>query len=268
MGRSFGVSVRLPGSIPRRAALFVLLAAAGCGGSEPANGCAAAAVITASVNAAGEASANLISAGSPTAPAFACSLPTQLDITYSGTFDMSNVEVPIVRGPSYVYHVAWDYHWYGSWNQLFTGGSLTSNRTDFQTSNIAGTVDVTYRAIVGGSDITCQIAISANPTLRASFVASFDESLGQLQIRNVDAPTFGLSSAFSLDPNCSGGPGVNIFSAPSDWSPLGDGGATVSLTAGGSHSFDKTWQWQHPFEGGVARNYNASMHTTLGVTIQ
>jgi hypothetical protein len=195
-------------------------------------------------------------------------LPSQLTITYSGTFDMSNLQVPIVRGPSYVYHVAWNFSWSGMWDQLFTGGSFTSDRTDFQMSSIAGSVDVTYRAIVGGADITCQITIAAHPTLKAGFVASFDESQGRLQIRNVEAPTFALSSASSPDPNCSGGPGVDIFSPPADWSPLGDGGATVSLTAGGSHAFDKTWQWQHPFEGGIARNYNATMHTTLVVSVQ
>jgi hypothetical protein len=250
-------------------ALIILLATAGCGTTDPADTCASTvSTISASVNSAGETRSTVVSAGLLQPPGFACVLPTQLTITYSGTFDMSNVQVPIVRGPSYVYHVAWEYHWFGAWNQLFTGGRLTSDRTDFQTSNIAGNVDVTYRAIVGGSDITCQITISANPNLKASFVASFDESAGQLQIRNVDAPTFALSSAFSLDPNCSGGPGVDIFSAPADWSPLGDGGATVSLTAGGSHDFDKTWQWQHPFEGGTARNYNAAMHTTLVVTVQ
>jgi hypothetical protein len=29
--------------------------------------------------------------------------------------------------------------------------------------------------------------------------------------------------------------------------------------------FDKQWQWQHLFAGGEARNYDASMHTTLEV---
>ena len=98
-----------------------------------------------------------------------------------------------------------------------------------------------------------------------TFIATYNSSQNTLQITNADAPTFRFTTASSADSNCFGGPGVNIFSAPADWNPIGNGGGTVSAN-GGSVDYDKHWVWTHTFAGGELRNYDATIHSTLQFT--
>jgi hypothetical protein len=201
-----------------------------------------------------------------TATVGATEAPGGLTITYSGTFTMTNQAVPQRTPPSYTYRVDWTYTWSGTWEQLFADDRTSSDQTLFQDVRIAGTVDATYRDKVDGPDINCTISIAPDPAQIPSFIAYYDTSEGTLRISNVDAPTFRLGMFVnSSDPNCNGGPGVDVFSAPADWSPLGDGGGSFSLNDGGTHTFDKQWKWQHPFAGGEARNYDAAMNTNLEV---
>lgn len=100
-----------------------------------------------------------------------------------------------------------------------------------------------------------------------TFIAAFDSSQRVVRITNADAPTFRYTRSTSTDPGCVGGPGVNIFSAPADWSPLGNGGGTVS-SSGGKQDFDKRWQWTHTFAGGEVRNYDATIHSTVEVLVR
>jgi hypothetical protein len=127
---------------------------------------------------------------------------------------------------------------------------------------ISGTVDATYRNTVNGPDIRCSISLSPDPSNPPTFIAIYNSSQNTLQITNLEAPTFRFTRPASPDPNCAGGPGVNIFGAPADWNPLGSGGGTVSAN-GGSVDFDKRWQWTQNFAGGEVRNYDATIHTTL-----
>jgi hypothetical protein len=195
-------------------------------------------------------------------------VPTGVTVTYSGTFTMTNRAVPQRTPHSYTYRVEWAYEWSGTWDQLFADRRTSSNQTSFQAVRIAGTVNATYRQQVDGPDVNCTMSIAPDPAAAPSFIASYDTSEGVLRIEGVGAPTF-RSGQFveQSDPKCSGGPAVNIFGAPADWSPMGDGGGTVSLMAGGTHDFEKQWRWQHTFAGGEARDYDAAMTTTLEVTL-
>ena len=179
---------------------------------------------------------------------------------------MRNIAVPQRTTHSYTYRVEWRYEWVGSREQLFPAGSLTAGQTTFQNVDISGTVNATFRDKVDGPDINCTMQIVPDPAAPPTFNASYDSSLDELRISNVDAPTFRLGKYVELShENCVGGPGVNIFSPPADWSPLGGGGGKVSARSGGTQRFDRRWQWSHSFAGGEVRNYDASIQSMLEV---
>ncbi len=190
----------------------------------------------------------------------------QVTIAYSGRFDMTNFLQPQSTPHSYTYTNQWSYTWNGSWDQLFGGGRVNSGAISFQIVNIAGTTAATYRNIATGPDVQCTMTIVANSATPPTFIAAYDRSQRRVQITNVDAPTFRFTTTTSPDPNCNGGPGVNILSAPSDFNPLGPGGGTVAV-GGGRVDFEKRWQWVHNFAGASVRNYDATMRTTVNVVM-
>jgi hypothetical protein len=108
--------------------------------------------------------------------------------------------------------------------------------------------------------------IAPNPAMPASFYVAYDPADGTFQV-NYEAPTFGLSTfTHRSDPDCDGGPGLNVLGEPSDWSPTGDGAETVSLETGGTHDYDRSWKWTYRTAGASGRrDFAASMHTTLQV---
>ena len=186
----------------------------------------------------------------------------QMTLVFSGRFHMTNLARPQRTPHSYTYEVNWKYTWNGSLDQLKAGGSMP-----FQVVDISGFVNATYRDTVDGPDLACSISILADSANPPAFVPSYNSSQRMLQITNAEAPTFRYFRTQSANPNCSGGPGVNIFSAPGDWNPLGNGGGTVSAD-GGKLDFDKHWQWTHTFAGGEFREYDATIHSTLETQVR
>jgi hypothetical protein len=190
--------------------------------------------------------------------------PSDQDMTlvFSGQFHMTNLARPQRTPHSFTYEVNWKYTWNGSLDQLKAGGNMP-----FQVVDISGFVNATYRDTADGPDLACSISILADPANPPAFTPSFNASQRVVQISNAEAPTFRNFRTQSANPTCSGGAGVNIFSAPSDWNPLGNGGGTVSVD-GGKQDFDKRWQWTHTFAGGEFREYDATIHSTLELQVR
>lgn len=205
---------------------------------------------------------------------FSCSSPSsntppasrQLTITFSGRFDISNLLRPQRTPHSYTYGISWKYTWNGSWEQLFGAGN-SSGQVPFQVVDITGNVDATYRDTVDGPDVRCTISLLADSASPPNFTASYDSSQRTVRVTNAEAPTFRYTTSQSADPKCAGGPGVNIFSQPSDWNPLGNGGGTVSSN-GGKQDYEKRWQWTHTFAGGEVRTYDATGRSTLELAVR
>jgi hypothetical protein len=213
-----------------------------------------------------------VAALAPTAPAAARSAAaaappssTPLTITYAGRFELTNTLVPQASPSSYTYHVEWAYTWSGTWGTLFPSGArLSSDRTAFSGIAVSGTAEVTYRDRNDGPDKTCRLAVTANPTSPAGFLARYDPA-DETIVVSVEAPTFaGSRIEQGPDPGCVGGPGVNLFSAPPDFRPLGDGGAAFDWSRPGTHPFDGDWRWTHRFASG-RRDFTASIRTRLSV---
>jgi hypothetical protein len=186
------------------------------------------------------------------APTPKSSMP--LTIQYTGSFVMSNVLVPQSTPHSYSFRVVWTYWWTGTWATLFRDPSIyRSSPARFTKVAIAGSVNAAYKEKADDAVTkTCTMRVVRDNANRPAVVAAYDTSANTLAIM-VEAPTFrGIMYAASSDPNCQGGPGVNVFgpgtsqSPPSSFNPLG-AGATVKLSTGGSGRYDKTWTWKHTF---------------------
>jgi hypothetical protein len=99
------------------------------------------------------------------------------------------------------------------------------------------------------------------------FRASYDPTRGIVRIAGLEAPTerYGTYSSNS-NPMCGGGPEIDIFGPPASWKPLGDGGATLSMSTGGVHRYDRNWAWGHSFGRGLSRSYVSAIRSSLGVS--
>jgi hypothetical protein len=202
---------------------------------------------------------------------------TPLTIRYTGSFVMSNVLVPQSTPHSYTFEVAWTYWWTGTWASLFRDPSIyRSSPSRFTKVAIAGKVDATYKEKADDATAkTCTIRVVRDDANRPTVVGAYDTSANTLAI-TVEAPTFrGVKYVAASDPNCQGGPGVNVFgpgtsqSPPSSFNPLG-AGATVKLSTGGTGRYDRTWSWKHTFapapSGPVPyRSYKATMRSGVSV---
>jgi hypothetical protein len=196
---------------------------------------------------------------------------TPLSLKYSGTFDMTNTLVPQSTSSSYTYHVEWVFFWSGRWGQLFLDKTrFTTNATPWAQRTITGNVKIVFREKVDGPNLRCTASVVEDANLPAAFSLSYDTSAGKLQA-NVTAPTFQGSKIIPKGPNrtmpgCTGGPGVNVFSAPRSFNPLGQGGR-VSLKTGGTRRYAKKWKWSHAFSG-ATRKYKASIDTELAIVLK
>jgi hypothetical protein len=197
---------------------------------------------------------------------------TPVSLKYSGTFDMSNTLAPQSTPSSYAYHVEWVYFWSGRWGQLFADKSrFTTNATPWAQRTVTGHVDIVFREKVDGPNLRCKASVVEDRSAPAVFSLGYDTSAGTLQA-NVTAPTFQGSrivvqkGANGSKPGCTGGPGVNVFSAPASFNPLGQG-AKVSLRSGGTRRYDKTWRWSQA-SSGAKRTYTAAIHTELAVVVK
>jgi hypothetical protein len=196
---------------------------------------------------------------------------TPVSLKYSGTFDMSNKLVPQSSPSSYAYHVEWAFFWSGRWSQLFRDKArFNTNATPFAQRTVSGSVRITFREKVGGPTLRCTLNVVDDPGVPPTFALSYDTSAETLRA-DVTAPTFRGTKIVPAGPNstkpgCTGGPGVNVFSAPASFNPLGRG-ATVSLKTGGTRRYDRAWRWTHAFSG-AKRTYSASLHTEVAIVLR
>jgi hypothetical protein len=208
------------------------------------------------------------------APAPKASKP--LTIGYSGTFTMRNTAIPQRTAHSYLFRVTWSYWWTGTWGTLFRDPSIfSSSPTSFTKVKIDGTMTATYKERVDDADSkVCSLRIERDNNARPTLRGAYDTSAGTLQIM-VEAPTFrSIKLTGGTDPNCIGGPGVNVFgpgaaqSPPSYFNPLGAGG-TVRLVSGGTLRYDKNWGWKHEFDTATTpkdiRTYKVSIRSGVSV---
>lgn len=197
---------------------------------------------------------------------------TPVSLRYSGTFDMTNTLAPQSTPSSYSYHVEWVFFWSGRWGQLFVDKSrFTTNATPWAQRTVTGQVNIVFREKADGPSLRCKASVVEDRSFPAMFSLGYDTSTATLQA-NVTAPTFQGSrivvqkGANGSKPGCTGGPGVNVFSAPKSFNPLGQGDK-VSLGSGGTRRYDRTWRWSHAFSG-ARRTYTAAIHTELAVVVK
>lgn len=189
---------------------------------------------------------------------------------------MTNKLKPQGVPSSYTYHLEWVSFWSGRWGQLFPDRArFNSNPTPYAQTTISGIVTITFRERIGGAKLVCGASVIEDPGRPSTFSLSYDTSAGALQAI-VAAPTFQGSKLVPKGPNstkpgCTGGPGVNVFSAPQSFNPLGQGGK-VSLRTGGTIRYDRTWEWTHAFASATStkptRKYTASINTELAVVLK
>lgn len=200
-----------------------------------------------------------------------------MTILYAGSFVMANTAMPQTTAHSSTFRVTWTYWWTGTWASLFRDPLIfRSSPTRFTKVALAGTVNAAYKERVDDASAkTCSMRIVRDNANRPTLTGAYDTSANTLQI-TVEAPTFrGIKLVDSTDPNCQGGPGVNVFgegksqSPPSYFNPLG-AGATVRLSTGGSGRYDKAWTWKHTFEGASGpvpfRQYKVTIRSGVTVT--
>lgn len=192
-----------------------------------------------------------------------------ISISYSGSFVMTNTAVPQKTPSSSVFRVEWQYAWSGTWGGLFRDKNVfSSGARPFPRFTITGRIDVKYKERSDGPSVSCTLQIVGDKASPPSFIASYDPSGGTLMLQ-VQAPTNRESDVQKpRDPLCVGGPGVNVFGAPANFSPLGGGGGTVDIEKGGSIRWDRDWKWTHVFPGDLdraRRDYKAAFRSTLTV---
>jgi hypothetical protein len=200
-----------------------------------------------------------------------------LTILYTGRFTMTNTAVPQTTAHSYTFKVSWTYWWTGTWASLFRDPSIfRSSPARFTKVAIAGSVNATYKEKADDvSAKACSMRITRDNANRPTVSAAYDTSANTLEVV-VEAPTFrGITFVDSTDPNCQGGPGVNVFGAgkaqspPASFNPLG-AGATVKLSTGGTGTYRKATSWKHTFESATNpvpyRDYKATMQSSVTVS--
>jgi len=192
-------------------------------------------------------------------------LPDLIAVTYLGSFEMRNTAVPQSTTHSYTYQVRWRFTYFGPGGALLPAGETETAPTEFPDVEINGEVKVTYREKADGNDLHCSMYVEPNPQARPSFVLAYDPKTDEVAVTHLEAPTFRLAKIVPYsDQNCVGGPGVNVFSAPADWNPLGDDGGRIGdATTTGENRFDKHWAWMHTFAGGQTRDYDATMKSLV-----
>ena len=149
------------------------------------------------------------------------------------------------------------------------------SNSPFAQATISGFVKITFRDKVKGPNLKCTLAVVEDPGIPSTFALSYDDTSGGTLQVTVTAPTFQGTKIVPRGPNsakpgCTGGPGVNIFSAPSSFNPLGQGDR-VGLAKGGTRRYDRTWKWDHVFASATGvkpiRHYQAAIHTELAVVL-
>jgi hypothetical protein len=191
---------------------------------------------------------------------------TPLQISYAGTFDLSNQMVPQGVQHSYTYHVQWSYSWTGTWGELFDGRTL-SVQTSFATSQIGGVIHAVWRRTAVDPPVQCTLHIVPDMGDYPDFHASYDAASGKLKILGLATPVNRYSRQVgSKDPMCGGGPEIDVLGAPPGWNPFGAAGVTLGLT-GGTQRVDRTWRWHRPYGVGAQREYVSSMRSAVQVEL-